>query len=110
ANTAPSMLPSRCSAPTNSTSPRIVVPRAIRLVSPDGPWWRDSPDLRGLLLNMIVLHFLECVAPIHLPDGGFVLRRIGLDTDAIGGETFGQHQRAVHLLEIAKLEVEAVGL
>src|SRR5215467_3353762 len=93
---APSMRPSRCSPPVNSTSPRITVPSAISVEI--GATATPLP-FRLLLPNIVALLTLDGIAPGEiLLDVAAVA--VGLHVHAIRLESPRQHDGTVHLLKI----------
>src|SRR6185312_2192643 len=108
ASTVPSMRPSRCKAPLKRKSPRITVPRAIRLVS-------ELPRLRSLRLRLSISVSLgggdvagQGGAPRHGAAEGLAAGRIDADAQPCRPEIRGQHDRALQLLEIGEAERQAV--
>src|ERR1700754_4847895 len=95
--TEPSTTPSRCNVPLNCTSPRMVRPRAIRLVAAaptEGVWFFR------LLLNMVDLVVSGGVGPGDR--SGDRLIAVGTGDDAQAGrlEPGGQGEAPLDLLEI----------
>src|SRR6185437_15106835 len=108
ASTVPSMRPSRCKAPLKRKSPRITVPRAIRLVS-------ELPRLRSLRLRLSIAISLggsDVAAQRGAPGNGatdrFARCRLDVDAQSRRPEIGGQHDGALQLLEIGEAERQAV--
>src|ERR1051325_2438609 len=109
-STAPSMRPSRCSAPLKRRSPWITVPRAIRLVS-----WEVLLLVRSVLclrLSMGIPWFGESAAdgigPGDRAADRIVARGLRADVHAIGAEIRRQHDGGVQFLEILEAKRQAI--
>src|SRR5574337_1625755 len=109
-STLPSMRPSRCKAPLKRRSPRITVPRAIRLVSL--LWLRSLRSLRLRLSIAVPFGVGDVSAQCGAPCDGAVDRLAagGLKADAQSrrAEIRRQHDGAVQLLEIGEAERQAI--
>src|SRR5690606_21224370 len=90
-----------CKPPSNSMSPRIVVPSAIRVVIAD-----IERLLRFSLPNIVFLLGLGRIIPREFLSAATALA-LGARADAIRFETFRQHDGALYLLKILERIVDS---